>query len=131
MRIALPTNLQEVEKKSFEPVPPGTYTLEIKEVEEKQGTKAAYLNIKFEIVDDEDYAGRKVFEMVSLSPDALWKLKELTEALGLDITDEFDTEDLLGETCEAVLTIEKGQLKDKTDPESERYDDKNRVKEFK
>jgi hypothetical protein len=131
MKINLPTNLQEVEKKSFEPIPPGTYELEIKAVEEKQGTKAPYLNVTLEVINDEDYAGRKIFEMVSLSPDALWKLKELADAIGQDISESFDTEDLLGEMCTGVVTIERGQAKDKNDPDSERYPDKNRVKEFK
>jgi hypothetical protein len=131
MKIYLPQNLQEVEMKSFEPVPPGTYTVEVKKVEEKQGKEYPYLNVRFDIIEDDDYAGRVIFEMFSLAPSALFKLKGLCDALNLEVTDEIDPEDMIGETCEAVVTIERGGLKNPSDPDSESYPDKNRIKECK
>lgn len=131
MRINLPKSLEDVQANSFEPVPPGTYTLEVQTVENKiSAQQKPYLNIKFKIVDDPEFANKIIFDKVSLAEEALWRLKQLSEATGFEITDEFDTEELQGLTCEVVVVIEKGKPRDPSNPD-DCYPDQNKIKEYK
>lgn len=117
--INLPKSLNDVKDLDMTPAPPGEYTLEIKGVEVKTSkAQNQYLSMTFEITEDEEHAGKKVFDNVSLAENALFSLKALARSAGLAIDDEFDTEDFLGEQVTAVLDIEK--YKDKNDNEKER-----------
>ena len=121
MRVELP--------QSLEVIPPATYSFVVDNVESKTSAQdKPYLNMTYKIVDDEEYAGRKVFDIISLDQKSLWRLKQFSLATGIDIDTTFDTEDFLGAEFDAVLDIEKGQLKPGT--EDEFYPDKNRVKSF-
>lgn len=119
--IQLPKNLQDVTS-TFEPLDPAEYEFEIKKVEQKVGQSSGkpYLNIELECLD-EDYSGRRVFDRCSLGENSLWRLKQFAEAAGVDIEEEFDTDDFIGETVSAIVEIET----------SEEYGDKNRVREYK
>ena len=91
MRVELPQNLEEVEAGgNFELIPPGTYSFEVDNMEVKTGKTSGkpYLNMTYKVVDDEDVAGRKVFDIISLAPDALWRLKQFALATGIDIAKE-------------------------------------------
>lgn len=129
MKIELPKNLEEVEASgNFELLPPGTYTLEIDNIECKTSKQdKPYLNMTYKVVDDADYAGRKLFDTISLAESALFRLKQLALATNINISEEFDTEDFLGATFDAVVDIEKGTLKPGTD---ENFPDKNRIKSY-
>lgn len=124
MRVKLPKSLNDVESSSREPIDAGTYDAVISNITEKTGASSGkpYLSLELTVADsDEDFGGRKVFDNVSLSENALWKLKQLTDATGIDIDDEFDTEDFLGEEVTIVVDIEQ----------TEGYDPKNVVKYYK
>ena len=119
--ITLPKNLKDVTS-NFEPIDPAEYEFEVKKIEEKVGQSSGkpYLSIELECLDD-DFKGRRVFDNISLGENTLWRLKQFAEAAGVDIEEEFDTDDFIGEVVNAVIDIE----------ESEEYGDKNVVKEYK
>lgn len=134
MRVELPQDLADVEAGgNFELLPPGTYSFEVDNVETKTGKDSGkpYLNMTYKIVDDEDYAGRVIFDIISLSPAALFKLKQFSLATGFDISTEFDTEDFLRLEFDAVLDVEKGGLKgEDSEGNDVYYPDKNVIKSF-
>jgi len=121
MRVKLPKSLNDVESSNREPIDPGTYDATISNIVEKVGSNSGkpYLSLELTIVD-EPFAGRKVFDNVSLAEKALWKLKQLSEATEVEIDDEFDTEDFLGSEVSIVVDIEQ----------SKGYDPKNIVKRY-
>ena len=65
-------------------VPPDEYEVIVEECEVREGktTGIGYLNWTFRISSG-PYAGRCVFATTSLQNNALWKLQELCQALGL------------------------------------------------
>lgn len=109
--ISLPTNLSEVEAGgNFEVLPLGQYTVEIEKVEVKHspGKDHPYLAMKYNITEGptDNCAGRKLFDNISMAPQALFKFKQLTLACNLAISDEFDTDDLLGNSVTVVIKHE-------------------------
>lgn len=81
-------NFAEVEG-GFEPVPEGTYEVMVEEVEvrESRSSDNNYLNWRFRILDEE-YEGRFLWNITSLSERALFRLKEVF--LALDVIAEDD-----------------------------------------
>ena len=123
MRIALPKSLNDVESSSFDPIDPGTYDFRVTGCEQKTSKSSGnpYLNIELTVINDDDFDNRKVFDIISLQENSLWKLKEFAASCGVDIDDEFDTEDFIDEEVTAVVDIEV----------NDQYGDKNRVKAYK
>jgi hypothetical protein len=100
---------------SFAPLPEGNYEATVFQVEQKVGKDSGkpYLNWQFKIQGGE-FDGRRAFYMTSLSPGALWKLKQVLKNLGY--TDEqlggefeLDLSDLPGLECVVVITHEQYQ----------------------
>lgn len=86
-------NFAEVES-SFEPLPEGVYDVIIEHVEvrESKSSDNDYLNWEL-TVQDEEFAGRKLWTITSLGEKALWKLKDTFLALGvIEEDDELDVE---------------------------------------
>jgi hypothetical protein len=81
-------NFAEVES-SFAPMPEGTYDVivELVEVRESKSSDNDYLNWEFTVQDDE-FQGRKLWMITSLSAKALWKLKDTF--LALEVIEEDD-----------------------------------------
>lgn len=81
----------------------GDYQVEVVEVE--QGTSQAdqpKLDFQFHIVEDEEFNGKKLYHTCSLQPQALFNLRGLLEALGMEVpqgTMELDPADLIGLQC--------------------------------
>jgi len=121
MEIKLPKSLADVEDNDFEPIDPGVYDFRVAKIEQRTGKTSGkpYLNIELECLD-EDFTGRRVFDICSLGESSLWRLKAFAVACGVDIEDEFDTDDFIGEECSATVDIES----------SEEYGDQNRVKQY-
>lgn len=70
----------------------GEHKIKVVEITEEQGEKAPYLKWVFEVVSKQD-KGAKVYYNTSLAPQALWNLRSLLEALGVEIPDsEFELE---------------------------------------
>ena len=66
-----------------DPIPGGVYDLAVKEIERRvsETSKLSYLNIQYSVVSGE-HKGAIIFDMVSLSPKALWKVKNIMLAFG-------------------------------------------------
>lgn len=97
------SNVQDVE---FEVLPAGVYSTVISGAQVKQGQNHPYLALELQIQDG-DYSGRKVWDNLSFSPNALWKMKKLFSALEMETTGniEFEPEDLIGEEVAITLRI--------------------------
>lgn len=105
-KITLPVNLEDVESGgTFELIPSAEYALEVNNIEQKVGgdSGADYLSFTFKIIDDDDFTGRVLWDNVSLQPQALFKLKQLSISAGIDIAEDFDTEDFLGAVVLGVV----------------------------
>jgi len=118
MKISLPKSLADITS-DFEPIDPATYKLAVTNCDQKIGNTSGnpYLNIEFTVLDDDDFEGRKVFDIISLGESSLWKLKQFADSAGINIDDEFDTEDFVGEEITADVGIKK----------SDEFGDKNCV----
>ena len=96
-------DFSDVEERDFTPVPRGRYVAEVTDAEIRDGDKYPYLMVEQTVIEGE-YADRKLWDNMSFSPKALWKLKGFYRALGA--TDEelssagfdVDPESLLGLT---------------------------------
>ena len=87
-------------------LPEGQYQAEVESVELKEGTRAEYLLWVFSSIELET-KGMISTIMTSLSEKALWKLKEVIEALGGEAEGptEIDTDTYLGRV--ATITVAK------------------------
>lgn len=85
-------NFADVEG-SFEALPEGAYPVVIEKVErrESKSSEHDYLNWELTVTDGE-HKERKLWMITSLSPRALWKLKDVLDALGYDTEGELDFE---------------------------------------
>ncbi len=82
---------------SREALEEGTYELTIKKAEEKVSSTGKPMIV---ILFEEPNSKAGIFENYVLTPDALWKIRELMKAIGLD-TDgiqELDPQQLVGQT---------------------------------
>jgi hypothetical protein len=87
-------------------IPEGVYTLVVDSATQKN-SQGGNPMIVFEFsVAEGKYQGSKLYENCSLQPQALFKLKSVLIALGLDIPNkafDLDLKDLIGMTCEAEV----------------------------
>ena len=87
-------------------IPEGTYTLVVDSATQKS-SQGGNPMIAFEFsVAEGKYQGSKLYENCSLQPQALFKLKSVLVALGLEIPNkafDLDLKDLIGLTCEAEV----------------------------
>lgn len=94
----------------------GVYTAVIHEVEEKESSSGnPMLVIKWKITSKKS-KGALLWDNVSLTPQALWRLKGLLEALGEDVPDsslDLDIDDLSGKECRVEIANEKYEGKDR------------------
>lgn len=98
-------------------VPDGTYDAKVVEVVEKESESSGnpYLSWKWSIISKRA-KGAIVYDNASLTPQSLWRLRGLLEALGVDVPDgsmDLDLDDLVD--LEATLEIS-----------NEKYDGKDR-----
>lgn len=98
-------------KDGFEAIPAGEYPVKVVECEKKmnKAQTGEYLNFAYEVCDGGDQEGARVYDICSLTPKALWKLKATLKALGFDVTGvvDFDVADTIGLECIAVVTVEQ------------------------
>ena len=87
---------------SREPLPEGVYAASVAKVEQVLSKTSGnpMLKVEFDIMA-EGFEKRKVWGNYVLTESAMWKVKELFEALGLEADSivEMDTDDLVGLTC--------------------------------
>lgn len=104
---AFSVNFSDVQ--SFEALPAGVYSVAIIDMEEVSSSPSGYpyFKVTMEILDGE-FAGRRQWSNLSLSPKAMWKLQEALIAFGESpdsLTGEFDfdPEKYLGVEC--LITV--------------------------
>jgi len=89
------------------PIDPGTYFLEIVEIPSKETAKdglSQYLLVKMKIVNDPNFAERRVTDFLSLKEEWLWRINQLVKAAGIEARPEgIDLEEFLGKTVQAQL----------------------------
>ena len=129
--MAVVVDFTEVEELEYSPLPSGRYLVNIVEAEEREGNEYPYIAFVYEVVEgqdsdsDDEVAGRKLFDNVSLSPKALWRFKSLLRCLGYEEKDlggslEIEPEELLEMEMEVQVKIQKDQ----------EYGDRNRVSKY-
>lgn len=87
-------------------LPEGDYAVKVSEVTVEEGQSAEYLKWKFEVTEGK-FEGKFVYTNTSLSPQALWNLRGLLEAMGVETPDDdmdLDLEDYADR--ELMITIE-------------------------
>jgi hypothetical protein len=127
-------NFADVES-SFEPLPEGAYEciVETVEVRESKSSDNPYLNWELKVLDDE-YEGRRLWMITSLSEKAMFRLKDVFLALDVIADDEeveieWDDEvditpqegpvlvnpEVIGLACTAIVTNEtyEGRLRNR------------------
>ena len=98
----------------YPPVSPGEYAAVLHSATPKQGAKGTYLALRFSITGDE--LKRQVWMNASLSDNSLWRIAQLTETLGIELSGsefknrkEFENE-LIGQLenrpCRVVVSNE-------------------------
>ena len=91
----------------FSLVPPGDYTLLVTNLEQKPGDKAPYVAVTFEVQDEGDYKGQKVFNNYSFSDKAQGRVKQLMVACGAQL-DKFRASQIHGATIRATVIHTEG-----------------------
>jgi hypothetical protein len=84
----VPVDFSEVQ--DFEPLEKGEYACMIEEiiyVEPQTEDKYPYLNVTLTVTEDGEYQNRKLWKVWSLSPKALFRMKQDLENLGVDVDD--------------------------------------------
>ena len=127
MKIAIP-DFDKVET-GREPLPAATYLLKVMEAKyvsaEESGSGKPYVNWQFDVAEGE-LTGKKVWDITSLSTDALWKIKLLCTAAKIPFdASGFDDVDAKGRLVRGVVTIEEGKAG--TDQEGKK---RNRVENY-
>lgn len=87
-------------------LPEGTYVVKVDKVTEEEGAKAPYLKWELSVTQG-DHKNRKLWHNTSLAPQALWSLRGLLEALGMEIPTgvyKLDLKQLIG--LPVAVTIE-------------------------
>lgn len=82
----------------FEALAEGNYKVKVAEIEMKEGAKGPYLSFTFDVVGKKS----KLFHNCSLAPQALFNLKRVLEALGMQVPSkafDLDPDDLIGLTA--------------------------------
>jgi hypothetical protein len=94
----------------------GTYRAEVVECEEKESEEGnPYLNWKFKLTPKKGPAVL-VYDVTSLQPQALWRLRLLLETIGEEIPDgvmDLDPPSYIGRELEVEITNEKYEGRDK------------------
>lgn len=89
----------------------GAYPVRIDKIEERQSRSdpkgPGYWNVEMTFLE-EPYTGRKVWDVFSLKPNALWKLRNLCEVLTIDLEgrDDLDSDELIGQEVGANIVPE-------------------------
>ena len=109
-------DFSEVESQDFS-LPNGPYILAVSSVEKKRSESSGndYLSWEYKVAEGK-HKGKKVWDNTSLQPQALWRLRNLLEAMGMEIEDgemDIDLDDLAGELVGVEIENEKYQGKNK------------------
>lgn len=106
-QVTLPKSMDDVEAtREFKVAPAGEYEFEVKKAEmTKTRNGDPMIKFRYSIVNDEEWTGTGVFDQAVLTDDGLFRLKQISLATGVEIGDEFDTEDFVGAEFSAVINV--------------------------
>jgi|WetSurMetagenome_2_1015567.scaffolds.fasta_scaffold18445_5 hypothetical protein len=99
-------------------VPEGDYKVKPTEVTKEDGNEFPYLAWTFEITDGK-FAEKNLYTNTSLAPKALWNLRSLLEAMGIEVPDgvmELDLKGIISEAGEFFVTVEHEKYEGKPRP---------------
>jgi hypothetical protein len=118
--------------KGDEPIPAGTYNATIVHAEPTTSKSSGnpMIALRWRIDDDGEYYHRTLFDQLVFTQSALWRVRQLLEALGYaeDFKGEIKPESLLGESATLQVTIQAGKG---VNPETqEPYSPRNSVKKY-
>jgi hypothetical protein len=91
-------------------LPDDDYLCEVESVEIKDGNGDYQYLAVTSTVQSGKFKGSKIWDNLSLSPNALWRLRAFLEVLGMEVPDEemdVDTDEMVGCTFVAVTSQEK------------------------
>lgn len=128
-------------QKDFELLPSGKYVVEVEDYKESsagpnaKNPGAPIISWQLRVQDPEQYEGRVIWENMAIIPPkgenkgTLWRVKGFLNACGFEVDGEidFDPDAVLGSTCVARVSVQKGRKNQET---GEEYDDRNVVKAF-
>ncbi len=111
-------NFSQVQTRSFEPLPNGWYHVAITDLDPRQSRNAQakypgawYLAAEMTVQSGE-YEGRKLWTNIMMIPTALFTLKGICDAAGIDLDDmEFDGDDMVEQTenaCHHFVEVLEG-----------------------
>lgn len=114
--------------KGLEPLPEGTYLAKV--VHSEEGLSSAQqpkIEMRWEIIAPEEYAGRQVFDILSFHPDALFRTKATLVGMGYgdDFSGEINADSLMDKECAITITIDNSG---KTDEDGNPYPPRNKVR---
>ena len=97
-------------------IPDDDYLMQVLSIEEKESQEGnAYLAWKW-MVAEGPFKGATVYDNTSLKPTALWRLKQLLECLGIDVSGgkmSLSFKEYIGKTCLVKIANETYQGKEK------------------
>ena len=85
----------------FEPMPKGEYAVLIEKAEYREAQsedKYDYINLELTVTEEGEFKGRKQWMILSVSPKALWRMKDVFENLGLyedEVEVDYDEDTML------------------------------------
>lgn len=92
--------LTSTEDAGFTVLPVDEYVVRVTATEVRNGSVADYVNVEYTILGlatgEDKYCGRKVWENLSLAPQAQFKIKGLLTSVGLDPANGLDVDELVG-----------------------------------
>src|ERR1700761_3709579 len=91
-------------------VPDGRYKAKITAVEQKEGKESGepYIQATWEITSNKCNGREVLYDNYSLQPSALWKLKGMLEAMGVEVPDgeqDVDFDELISDETECIIEI--------------------------
>lgn len=101
---------EEASGGDFDPLPDGIYHGKLVDVDTtREGPKGPYWSWEFDVVQNDQYNNRKLWNNTSLSKAAAFKMDETYKAFGVPL--DTDTDDLLGKVVKMQVsqrTIQSG-----------------------
>ncbi len=141
------------EQKEFGILPNGVYTARIANLQDREAGPQAknpgarMLRWEFEVINNEDYDSRRIWDNQVCTPQTMWKIKALLNAVNVDTSSlSFDEDDNqfyyeddkgdehvldMDELLGSVVDIKVGKRPARTDPETNReYAEQNKITQF-
>ncbi len=92
---------------SFEPMLDGRYICKLVECEAKEGKTAPYWSWQYEVNEEGEFLGRKLWDNTSLSEKALWRVGQVFAAF--EVPADTDTDELIGREVAIIVGHETAQ----------------------